>query len=223
MKNMESLQRNGAREWFLQFTGKESNTSHVVWTWSLVSQFAFKKFIPRHKADVYRTNACLEVTERKEFDNDILTDNKGQEDETTAILHSRRVNLPICSSSLSMHTSPSTSVLCNVFRLYAILFNPLKPELNPSAQRCLTRLFTGDFASWTVHFANICVKNEEMRQLFIQFINHGWYLLHVSALHCHPQEPFLVPSERCSNEQSIEYDGRVVSSDVVYARWRGRE
>jgi hypothetical protein len=25
--------------------------------------------------------------------------------------------------------------------------NPLTPELNPSAQRCLTRIFTGDFAS----------------------------------------------------------------------------
>jgi hypothetical protein len=25
--------------------------------------------------------------------------------------------------------------------------NPLTPELNPSAQRCLTRNFTGDFAS----------------------------------------------------------------------------
>jgi hypothetical protein len=30
----------------------------------------------------------------------------------------------------------------------------LKPELNPSAQRCPTRFFTGDFASWTVHFFN---------------------------------------------------------------------
>jgi hypothetical protein len=28
-----------------------------------------------------------------------------------------------------------------------ILFNTLTPELNPSAQRCLTRFFTGDFAS----------------------------------------------------------------------------
>jgi hypothetical protein len=36
-------------------------------------------------------------------------------------------------------------------------FNPLTPELNPSAQRCLTR-FTVDFASWIVHFVNICVK-----------------------------------------------------------------
>jgi hypothetical protein len=25
--------------------------------------------------------------------------------------------------------------------------NPLTPELNPSAERCLTRFFTGDFAS----------------------------------------------------------------------------
>jgi hypothetical protein len=27
-------------------------------------------------------------------------------------------------------------------------FNTLTPELNPSVQRCLTRFFTGDFASW---------------------------------------------------------------------------
>jgi hypothetical protein len=26
-----------------------------------------------------------------------------------------------------------------------------------------------------------------MQQLFIQFINYVWYLLHVSALHCHLQ------------------------------------
>jgi hypothetical protein len=52
-------------------------------------------------------------------------------------------------------------------------FNPLTPELNPSAQRCLTKFFTGDFASLTVHFVNICVKNQQMQQLFIQFINYG--------------------------------------------------
>jgi hypothetical protein len=28
-----------------------------------------------------------------------------------------------------------------------IKFNPLTPELNPSAQRCLTKFFAGDFAS----------------------------------------------------------------------------
>jgi hypothetical protein len=28
-----------------------------------------------------------------------------------------------------------------------IHFNPLTPELNPSAQRCLIKFFTGDFAS----------------------------------------------------------------------------
>jgi hypothetical protein len=44
--------------------------------------------------------------------------------------------------------------------------------------------------------------------LFTQFINHVWYLLHVSALHCHPQGAFLVPSERYTIEkQWIEYCG----------------
>jgi hypothetical protein len=28
-----------------------------------------------------------------------------------------------------------------------LCINPLTPELNPSAQRCLTRFFAGDFAS----------------------------------------------------------------------------
>jgi hypothetical protein len=47
--------------------------------------------------------------------------------------------------------------------------NPLMPELNPFAQRCLTRLFTGDFASLTVYCVNLCVKNQQIQQLFIQF------------------------------------------------------
>jgi hypothetical protein len=54
-----------------------------------------------------------------------------------------------------------------------MLFNPLTPELNPSAQRCLTRFFTGNFSSWTVHFVNICVKNQQMHQLFSLLIMHG--------------------------------------------------
>jgi hypothetical protein len=33
---------------------------------------------------------------------------------------------------------------------FSNIFNHLTPELNPSAQRCQTRSFTGDFASWTV-------------------------------------------------------------------------
>jgi hypothetical protein len=54
----------------------------------------------------------------------------------------------------------------------------LTPELNPSVQRCLTIFFTGEFASLTVHFVNVhvsvCVKNQQMKQLFIQFINYVW-------------------------------------------------
>jgi hypothetical protein len=36
-----------------------------------------------------------------------------------------------------------------VYNIYKQImnFNPLTPELNPSAQRCLTKFFTGDFAS----------------------------------------------------------------------------
>jgi hypothetical protein len=54
-----------------------------------------------------------------------------------------------------------------------IYTNPSTPELNPSEQRSLTRIFTGDFASWTVHFVNICVKSQQMQQLFFQFIIYG--------------------------------------------------
>jgi hypothetical protein len=96
--------------------------------------------------------------------------------------------------------------------------NPLMPELNPSAQHCLTRFFTGNFASWTMHFFNKCVKNQQTQQLFIQFIYYVWYFLHVLVLHCHPQWAFLVPSERCSiGEQSKNIVDGHVSSDNVQA------
>jgi hypothetical protein len=39
------------------------------------------------------------------------------------------------------------------------VINPLAQELNPSAQRCLSRLFTGDFAFLAVNFFDTCVKN----------------------------------------------------------------
>jgi hypothetical protein len=51
-------------------------------------------------------------------------------------------------------------------------FNPLTSELNPSAQHSLTRFFTGDFASLAVHFVNVWVKNQQMQQLLIQFVNY---------------------------------------------------
>jgi hypothetical protein len=37
----------------------------------------------------------------------------------------------------------------------------------------------------------MCVKSQ-IQQLFIQFINYVWLILHVSALHCHLQGAFLV-------------------------------
>jgi hypothetical protein len=60
------------------------------------------------------------------------------------------------------------------------------------------------------------VKNQQIQQLFIQFINYVWYLLYVSALHCHPQETFLVPSERSSiEEQLIEYCGCEIATHPI--------
>jgi hypothetical protein len=48
--------------------------------------------------------------------------------------------------------------------------NPSTPELNPSAQRCLKRFFTGDFAFLTVHFVNVCVKNQQTQNLLVQLL-----------------------------------------------------
>jgi hypothetical protein len=52
--------------------------------------------------------------------------------------------------------------------------NPLTPKVNPSAQRFLTKFFTGNFAYWTLLFIHMCVKNQQIHQLFIQFINYVW-------------------------------------------------
>jgi hypothetical protein len=57
-------------------------------------------------------------------------------------------------------------------------------------------------------------ENQQIHELLIQFINFIWYLLHVSALHCHPQRVFsyrihtgihtLEPSESCSIRDSVD-------------------
>jgi hypothetical protein len=49
---------------------------------------------------------------------------------------------------------PIVAVTKCLFTAVASMFNPL-PELNPSAQRYLTRFLTGDFSSWAVHFVDI--------------------------------------------------------------------
>jgi hypothetical protein len=68
----------------------------------------------------------------------------------------------------------SITVVALLLLQYYWFIKLLTPELNPSAQICLTRFFTGKFASWTVHFFNICVKNQQIHQLLIQFINYVW-------------------------------------------------
>jgi hypothetical protein len=39
------------------------------------------------------------------------------------------------------------------------------------------------------------MKNQQMHQLFIQFINYVWYLIHVLALHYHPQGLETLPED----------------------------
>jgi hypothetical protein len=116
-------------------------------------------------------------------------------------LHSTKYTCGAQSILRQDSSEPRTETFLQVHVCPTLRFNSLTSKLNPTAQRCLTRFFTGDFASWTVYFVNICMKNQQMQQLFIQFINYVWYLLHVSALHCPPQGAFLVPSERCSIEE----------------------
>jgi hypothetical protein len=45
------------------------------------------------------------------------------------------------------------------------------PELIPSAQHCLTRFNTGDFASQTVHLVNICVKTNKCNNYSFALLN----------------------------------------------------
>jgi hypothetical protein len=54
--------------------------------------------------------------------------------------------------TFSRNTSHLQEILPNKSYVYEKLeqphpFNPLTPELDPSAQRCLTRYFAGNFAS----------------------------------------------------------------------------
>jgi hypothetical protein len=59
-----------------------------------------------------------------------------------------------------------------------------------------------------IFYGGLYMKNQQIHQLFVQFINYVWELIRVWALYCHLQGVFLVPSERCSiEEQSIEYCG----------------
>jgi hypothetical protein len=61
---------------------------------------------------------------------------------------------------------------------FRVNVNRFTPELNPSAQRCLTRFLLG------ILLLEPCVslidawKNQQMQQLLIQLINYVWYLLH---------------------------------------------
>jgi hypothetical protein len=57
--------------------------------------------------------------------------------------------LPTVSLALTtVLASKLAHTLRPTYRYGISVINPLTPELNPSAQCCMTRFFTGDFASW---------------------------------------------------------------------------
>jgi hypothetical protein len=77
-------------------------------------------------------------------------------------------------STSGRHSLPQ-QVPCDRELLFPWVFNPLTAELGKYLRATLPdETFNGDFASWTVHFVNMCVKNQQMQQLFIQFINYVW-------------------------------------------------
>jgi hypothetical protein len=78
------------------------------------------------------------------------------------------------------------------------------------------KIFNRDFAFWTVHFVNICVKNKKMQQLFIQFIMYGisYMFRHYIAILRERSWCLLRDTQLRSSRWNI-VDGRDVSSDVV--------
>jgi hypothetical protein len=90
------------------------------------------------------------------------------------------------------------------------IINPLTQELNPSAQRCLTRFFTGDFASSTVHFVNTCVKNQQIHQLFMLFINYREQDFGTWKVYCVSNVTF---------HAEFKYAIKIFPSPTVFAQW----
>jgi hypothetical protein len=73
--------------------------------------------------------------------------------------------------------------------------NPLKPELNSSAQRCLTRfLLRALLLEPCISLIYAQKTNKRNNYLFSLFIMYGSSYI-FSALHCHLQGAYLVPSE----------------------------
>jgi hypothetical protein len=52
------------------------------------------------------------------------------------------------------------------------LFYPFNVGIKSIRATLPDKIFTGDFTSWTVNFVSTCVKNQQMQQLFIQFVNY---------------------------------------------------
>jgi hypothetical protein len=86
-------------------------------------------------------------------------------------------NIAVCSAVMWQCRQTSTCpgmTLLTLSLLMSYIYGAPSKALNLMYIYIWTTFFTGDFASWTVHFVNICVKTQQIHQLFIQFINYVW-------------------------------------------------
>jgi hypothetical protein len=61
--------------------------------------------------------------------------------------YSKEVNTGYTFVGRSKTVETECTLIINFPKSIVSIVNPLMPELNPSAQRCLTKFFTADFAS----------------------------------------------------------------------------
>jgi hypothetical protein len=73
--------------------------------------------------------------------------------------------------------------------------------------------FTGDFASWIVHFVNICVKNQQMQKLCIQIATHHVAINNAPIYNILPNAPQLSISQKAL--ETFPEDGNVMPKHVV--------
>src|SRR5215510_14472195 len=96
---------------------------------------------------------------------------------------------------------PKITVIISIFAIEILTLNLLTTTIVATPSNAI---------KWQVGF-NSAFKGMHEKPTntpIIHSVYYVWQLLHVSALHCHLQGAFLVPSERCSiEEHSLEYYG----------------
>jgi hypothetical protein len=80
------------------------------------------------------------------------------------------------SAALAQLLSRNISNSTNHYTAFSVRYNPSPFNAGIKSLRAtlLDEIFYSTFYLLNVNFVNICVKNQQMQQLFIQFINYVW-------------------------------------------------